>query len=439
MVGQRSSAPGHTLKTGGGLHARQMISMVHPKVISLFSGAGGLDYGFEAAGFETAVALEIDKDSCQTLRANRRWPVIERDIFDVPTAELLEHAGLRRKEADMLIGGPPCQPFSKAGYWAHGDSQRLDDPRANTLGAYMRIVEEALPRVFLLENVEGLAYAGKAEGLQLLFARVAEINRQTRSNYQPVFKVLRAVDYGVPQQRERVIMVAARDGGRFDFPTPTHRDPAETAPLLAGLDQPTFRTAWDAIADVEPSPEEDLEMRGKWASLLPSIPEGENYLWHTDRGGGKPLFGWRRRYWSFLLKLAKDRPSWTIQAQPGPAIGPFHWANRRLSARELCRLQTFPDDVNIVGGRTSVQRQLGNAVPSLLAEVVAREIAVQFLGKRRAKSQPTLLPPDRSPAPPPERLRPVPRELLKLAGEHSPHPGTGLGNAAVMRESDAAF
>ena len=84
-------------------------------------------------------------------------------------------------------------------------------------------------------------------------------------------------------------------------------------------------------------------------ALLPTIPEGQNYLWHTERGGGEPLFGWRRRYWSFLLKLAKDLPSWTIQAQPGPATGPFHWDNRRLSVREMARMQTFPDNVVIKG------------------------------------------------------------------------------------------
>jgi DNA (cytosine-5)-methyltransferase 1 len=147
---------------------------------------------------------------------------------------------------------------------------------------------------------------------------------------------------------------------------------------------------------------EDLAVKGKWADLLPSIPEGENYLWHTDRGGGMPLFGWRRCYWSFLLKLAKDKPSWTIQAQPGPAIGPFHWANRRLSMRELCRLQTFPDDVVVTGARGSVQRQLGNAVPSLLAEVFARAIRTQLLGLRRTSALPHLLPPDRGPPPPSE-------------------------------------
>ena len=156
-----------------------------PRVVSLFSGAGGLDYGLEAAGFQTSVALEFDGDCCQSLRASRpNWNVIERSVFDVPTEELLEVAGLRPGDADLLVGGPPCQPFSKAGYWATGDSRRLADPRANTLSAYLRVVEQALPRAFLLENVQGLAYAGKDEGLQLLLDEIARINRRTQTRWR---------------------------------------------------------------------------------------------------------------------------------------------------------------------------------------------------------------------------------------------------------------
>lgn len=195
------------------------------------------------------------------------------------------------------------------------------------------------------------------------------------------------------------------------------------------------KTAWDALADVEPDPGEDLEVRGKWAALLPSIPEGQNYLWHTDRMGGLPLFGWRRRFWSFLLKLAKNQPSWTIQAQPGPAVGPFHWSNRRLSMRELCRLQTFPDNVTIRGGRTSVQRQVGNAVPSLLSEVLGRAIRSQLLGHAMTRGPLRLMPPDRSPPPKPEAVRRVPPRFRQLIGKHEPHPGTGKGRSAVARSS----
>jgi DNA (cytosine-5)-methyltransferase 1 len=376
-----------------------------------------MDYGFEAAGFETAVALELDHDCCETLRRNRpAWPVIERSIFEVPTGEILAAGGLKPGGADLLIGGPPCQPFSKSGYWIRGDSARLDDPRSDTLAAYLRVVEEALPRVFVLENVGGLAFAGKDEGLRLLLDRIAQLNERRGMKYRPVWRVLSAADSGVPQVRERFFLVAARDGTPFEFPEP----------VVA-----KHRTAWDALGDLpEPEPLAPLAMRGKWSDLLPSIPEGQNYLWHTDRGGGLPLFGWRRRYWTFLLKLAKDRPSWTIQAQPGPAVGPFHWKNRRLSARELARLQTFPDDVVIAGNDGSVRRQLGNAVPSLLAEVLGREIRRQLLGERLVRHRLKLLPPDRGAPPPPEAPRPVPPPFRKLVGEHPAHPGTGKGARA---------
>jgi DNA (cytosine-5)-methyltransferase 1 len=405
-----------------------------PNVLSLYSGAGGIDYGLEAAGFQTAVAIEWDHDCCETLRASRpTWTVVQRSIFEVPTAEMLECGGLKRGEVDLLAGGPPCQPFSKAGYWSSGDSLRLDDPRADTLSAYMRVVEQALPNVFLLENVEGLAFAGKDEGLTLLKRMIAAINKRTKSNYQPAIQVLSATDYGVPQQRERVIMVATRDGTPFEFPQPAFRpidiDPDDEP---VDLSLPAFRTAWDAIADLKPEPSESLDVRGKWADLLPTIPEGNNYLHHTARGKGVSLFGWRRRYWSFLLKLAKNRPSWTIQAQPGPAIGPFHWDSRRLSVRELCRLQTFPDDVKVMGGRLSQQRQLGNAVPSLLAEVLGREIGRQFFGMK-SRNGLKLLPPDRSPTPPPKEPAPLPQKFEALIGDYEAHPGTGRGYGALAR------
>lgn len=402
-----------------------------PAIISLYTGAGGLDYGFEAAGFRTAVALEMDRDCVRTLRLNRRWPVIDRDIHDVPSSELLETGKLKKGEAALLIGGPPCQPFSKSGYWSRGDSRRLEDPRASTMSAYLRVLRETLPQGFVLENVEGLAYKGKDEGLRLLLEAVDAINREAGTRYRPHVLRLNAADYGVPQLRHRVLVIAGREGQSFRAPEPTHADLAEGGLLLSELSP--YRTAWDALADVRPDASEDLRVRGRWAELLPSIPEGHNYLWHTDRLDGLPLFGWRRRYWSFLLKLAKDRPSWTIQAQPGPAIGPFHWESRLLSMRELCRLQTFPDDVVVTGSRGAQQKQIGNAVPSLLGEVVGREIRVQILGMKPLGTGLTLMPPDRSPAPPPERVRAVPARFRTLAGPHEAHPGTGRGTRASAR------
>jgi len=404
------------------------------KVISLFTGAGGLDFGFEAAGFHTAAAVEIDPACCRTLRANRPWQVIGDDIHNVRTSDLLAIAGLAPSQPDVLIGGPPCQPFSKSGYWATGDSKRLDDQRADTLSAYLRILEEAQPRAFLLENVYGLAYRGKDEGLNRILRGVEAINRRTGLNYKPRWKVLNAAGYGVPQLRERVIIIASRDGAEFSFP-----EPSFGSPDAVRLGQHPYRTAWDALGDLPAYPNEDgLEMGGKWAELLPSIPEGHNYLWHTRRGGGLPLFGWRTRYWNFLLKLAKDRPSWTIQAQPGSATGPFHWKNRKLSSRELARLQTFPDDVNFPVSRNEVQRQLGNAVPSLLAEVLAREIAVQLLRRPAYAQLPKLLPPRLKRREKAEPVVPVSRPYLALIDDHADHPGTGLGRSARQRVTRAA-
>lgn len=410
--------------------------MTELTAISLFTGAGGLDFGFEAAGFRTAVALEIDGRCCATLRHNRSWPIIERDIAAVPTKELLDRAALQPGQADVLIGGPPCQPFSKSGFWATGDAKRLDDPRATTLEGYLRILAEARPRAFLLENVEGLGFRGKDEGLQLIHARLAAINETHGTRYRATIATLNAADYGVPQLRRRIFVVGARDGTQFNVPAATHcatgRDAAADTDWIDA--RPRHLTAWDALHDLPEPNDPDVQLKGKWAELLPTIPEGNNYLWHTDRGGGEPLFGWRRRYWSFLLKLAKDQPAWTIQAQPGPATGPFHWNNRRLTMREMARLQTFPDDVEILGTVADAQRQLGNAVPSHLAEMLARAIAWQLLGARdwpppvKLAIQPAKNRPLQPAAP-----LPLPASFLALRGRHEAHPGTGKGNRAAAR------
>lgn len=406
------------------------------KTISLFSGIGGLDFGFEAAGFETAVALELDRTSCRTMRLNRDWAVIEADINNVSSQQILEAGKLAVGEADVLIGGPPCQPFSKAGYWSKGDSLRLNDPRADTLTGYLRVLRDTQPRAFLLENVGGLAYAGKDEGLQYILTGIDQINREVGTRYHVSWRVINCAEYGVPQTRERVFLVGSREGREFRFPETTHAKPENLSSDLFSSKEP-FRTAWDALGDLPaPSTEELKTLRpgGKWGELLPTIPEGQNYLWHTDRGGGQPLFGWRTRYWSFLLKLSKRLPSWTVQAQPGSAIGPFHWDSRRLSFAELCRLQTFPDNLRVDCGRTEMQRMLGNAVPSLIAEILAREIRVQLLDSALAGPL-TLLPPRRTSVPKPEPACPVPEKYHSLLGVHLAHPGTGKGNTARLRSS----
>lgn len=396
----------------------------------MFSGAGGIDIGLEAAGFETRLCVEIDEDARATLEKNRpAWKLATPgDVHLHAPRELLKLAALEPGELDLLVGGPPCQPFSKSGFWATGDSGRLSDPRSDTLRAFLDVVETALPRVVLIENVRGLTYSGKREGLDLVTNELARINSSRGTQYCMSVFHLDAADFGVPQHRERVFIVADRDGRSFSPPARTHGSDENLLP---------YSSAWDAIGNLAgTSRSSDLAVRGKWAGLLPSIPEGQNYQWHTEGSGGLPLFGWRTRYWSFLLKLSKSRPSWTIQATPGPSTGPFHWNNRQLSIREMCRLQTFPDSYEIVGNRRAAQRQIGNAVPCALAEVLGREIRWQLLDSMVDRALPTLIPSPAVRTPRASPTRKVEPRFLKLQGKHERHGGTGAGPLAARRRAE---
>jgi DNA (cytosine-5)-methyltransferase 1 len=311
-------------------------------VLSLFTGAGGLDLGLEAAGFTPVLCVELDPDSRTTLQHNRpKWRLSNPgDIHDLGAEQLLCQAGLKPRQLDLLVGGPPCQPFSKSMYWNTGDAPRLRDPRSRTLQAYIDAVEATLPHVLLLENVRGLAFDGKNEGLRLLERGLRKINKNHSTSYVPQTITINAADYGVPQNRERVFVLASIDGRHIEIPAPTHGHGSNKKPFL---------TAWDAIGELDfDSWSESLDAGGRWARLHPSIPEGQNYLWHTPRNrekGAEPLFGWRTRFWSFLLKLAKDQPSWTIQAYPGPATAPFtgraaSFPSKRCAASKLSRATT---------------------------------------------------------------------------------------------------
>lgn len=406
-----------------------------PTVLSVFTGAGGLDLGLESAGFRVLLCIENDKDARETLRLNRpHWRLATSDVAECEDGDihgaspdyLLEQARVSRKEICMVAGGFPCQPFSKSALWATGRSKGLDDPRAATLSACLRLVRAALPEVVLLENVTGFVRRDGSEGLRLIESTLARINRQEGTRYKLSVHKLDAASYGVAQHRVRVLLVAHRAGVVFDTPARTH-----------GVIGRRLPTAWDAIGDLDTDVRnEDLMARGCHADLLASIPEGRNYLWHTSRGGGIPLFGWRTRYWTFLLKLAKAMPSSTIQATAGPATGPFHWKSRRLSCRELARLQSFPDSIHFAGADGAIRRQIGNAVPSALAEVVGLEIRRQLLGGGRSRAAKLAIQP-RSDCPPEETPTAVPARCLLKVGRFRPHPGEGLGPGARSRVAAA--
>jgi DNA (cytosine-5)-methyltransferase 1 len=344
-----------------------------PVAISLFSGAGGLDLGVETAGYRVAAAVEHDTDAALTMEKNFHHlasPVIRRDILQVQTKEILERAGLKaRQRPDLLVGGPPCTPFSKSGFWLEWKRAGLD-PGASLLQAYTRVLAEAKPRAFILENVYALTYDNKASrpAYQRLLREISE------AGYHFHAKVLNAADYGVPQLRPRLFVVGSRTGSPLpDLPEPTHTGKWERR-MSGGGTMPHI-TAGQALSGLNAEPEHGEVLGGQYAHLLPGIPPGDNYLHYTaERGHAEPVFKWRSRYWSFLLKLDPERPSPTIQAQPGPNVGPFHWDNRRLRVGEIRRLFTFPDEFDLVGTRASIQVQLGNSVPPLLAAKVAERV-----------------------------------------------------------------
>jgi DNA (cytosine-5)-methyltransferase 1 len=342
--------------------------------ISLFSGAGGLDLGVEAAGYHVAAAVELDHDAADTMEKNfggLASPVIRRSILEVPTREIVRAAGLKgRERPDLLVGGPPCTPFSKSGFWLEWKRAGLD-PDASLLQAYTRVLAEARPQAFILENVYALTYDNKAS--RPAFERL--LREIDEAGYRCSWRVLNAADYGVPQLRPRLFIVGVPKGSKApELPEPTHGGRWERR--TTGASERPHVTTGEALASLRSTFEPEEVHRGQWSQLLPDVPPGGNYLHFTaERGHPDPIFQWRSRYWSFLLKLDPSRPSPTIQAQPGPNVGPFHWENRRLRVPELKRLFTFPDDFEFVGSRASVQAQVGNSVPPRLAEAVSLAVA----------------------------------------------------------------
>ena len=226
------------------------------RIISLFSGAGGMDIGFHKAGFETAVAVEQDQSCCATLRRNMpNVNVIEGDITKISTSEILQAGKLQPLDAALVIGGPPCQSFSLA-----GKRMGMDDPRGKLILEYIRVVREALPVAFVMENVKGMANWSEGKALDAI---ISEASREILYDdkiykYELSYEILNAVDYGVPQFRERIIIVGNRIGKKFNFPIPTHTSPLETQMDLFKSTENSWRTVWDAIGEL-PQAEEPSE------------------------------------------------------------------------------------------------------------------------------------------------------------------------------------
>lgn len=344
--------------------------------ISLYSGCGGLDLGLERAGFRTIFAADNDPRCVESYRAN--FPGVP--VFPESAAEITEETlsamtgDVARNQVDLLAGGPPCPPFSKSRFYRKDKPRAMADAVGNeTITAYLDVLRFVMPRAFILENVAGLAYKVHRSALQLILDHAEQLG------YETSMQVVNAANYGVPQMRERTFVVGIR-GACFEFPEPTHAKQPDAELLSRGKER--WATAGAAIGDLDT--EENADDSGHFAGgkhheLLRQIPPGDNYLFFTEkRGHPNPLFKWRSRYWSFLLKLSPDLPSWTIQARRSNNMGPFHWRNRILRIEEVRRLQTFPDDWHLAGTIEQQWRQVGNAVPPLLAEQLGRAIHSQL-------------------------------------------------------------
>ncbi|WP_205664670.1 DNA cytosine methyltransferase [Ammonifex thiophilus] len=377
-------------------------------VVSLFTGAGGLDLGMERAGFETRVAVEVAPYCQETLALNRArgyWPHLRAvfgDIREVRPAELLRAAGLAPGEAFLVTGGPPCQAFSTA-----GKRLSVQDPRGGLLFSYIEVVRAVRPRFFVFENVRGILSAAirhrplaergdksrplaPEEELGSLLRRVVLPLLREGLGYEVVYGVLNAADYGVPQDRQRVFFIGSRDwelgsSGYLEhgaeMPIALLFPPTHSRDGSGGL--PRWRTLADALEGLEDREPEYIPYSPARAAVFALVPPGCNWRYLRDRygeefaqrvlGGAYRSSGGRVGFWR---RLAWDRPCPTLVANPvQKGTGLCHPEETRpLSVREYARVQQFPDDYVFAGTTAQKYTQIGNAVPVGLAEYLGRRL-----------------------------------------------------------------
>lgn len=333
------------------------------KIIDCFCGAGGLSLGFEKIGFKVVYAFDFDEAAINTYKHNpqhHHGPAFVRDIYNVSKKSIEEDLGRELGEIDVVIGGPPCQGFSVQ---RRGDD---NDPRNNLVLEYIRMILDIKPRFFVMENVGGLL---SPRGLPYYNKLVETLGE---AGYTIQKEKLTASDFGVPQGRKRVFIVGEYRTGAsvpFSFPKP---------------DGETVRTVRNAIADLMDKDEKDIPNH-KSDKLSPknlkriqaitegqgrdSLPEELQLECHKKNTGHRHLDTYGRMAW--------DKPSPTITARfDSFSRGRFGHPvlDRTITLREGARLQTFPDDFEFLGSKVEVARQIGNAVPPVLAEKVAKKI-----------------------------------------------------------------
>lgn len=309
------------------------------KVVSLFSGAGGLDLGFKMAGHEIVWANDLYEDAVETYKHNIGNHIICEDIAKIDTTEI--------PECDIIIGGFPCQGFSVANMKRHETDER------NALYKQLiRVIKAKKPKFFLAENVKGLTNLAKGKVFQMILSDFSALG------YKVSHQVLNAADYGVPQTRQRIIIVGVRNDIEFEyfFPSPTNSKDGEN-----GL--PRWVSVGEAMSAI---PDPDLP------NTLPNH-DYSKYKLHFNGYLGHRV-------------LDPEKPAPTVTARGdnkgGVVVLPHPNAQRRMSCRELAAVQSFPLDYAFSGNRSSVYRQIGNAVPPLLGYAVAN-VFNQYKGSEK--------------------------------------------------------
>lgn len=345
--------------------------------ISLFSGAMGLDLGIEAAGFDIKVCVEMDHWAAETIRINTSIPVIERDINDVSSEDILRISGLKKGNIDLVVGGPPCQAFSTA-----GKQRGFSDIRGGCIIQFIRVVSDLKPKYFILENVRGILSAKlnavpeaykEYDSIKMESGSVLKLvlNEFNKLGYSISYALLNAANYGVPEKRERVVMIGHL-GDRVPIPAPTHSE-------SGAFGTKKWVSLRDSIGDLQGKPMRYIPLRSRMEKYMKLIGEGENWT-KLDPAVAKEAMG--KAYvlsggkTGFLRRLSFDEPAPTLVTSPTmPATQLCHPKELRpLSVEEYARIQQFPDTWIFEGRIESIYKQIGNAVPVGLGKAVGNQI-----------------------------------------------------------------
>ena len=353
---------------------RKVRATSRPTAVSLFSGAGGLDVGLERAGFEVVAALDIDRDCVETLRVNQclrhrlpnrrallaRARILEMGV-ETATRERLAPPGAPEDWCpDLLVGGPPCQSFSSSGKMGS-----LHDPRGRLFEQFVRLAAELRPRVILFENVRGLVTArdfeGRPGGALMLVKRAFE-----GAGYATSFALLNAADFGLPQRRVRMFMLATRAGKLPLFPEPTHAE--DPTPDFFNQRRPWATLGGFLASRPKPEPGDVVVPTAALATALATVSEGGGLKSAGAREATRPGGHWGYRQGTFVADLA--RPARTVTGSASQDWVRLGDQLRRLTWRECASLQGFPEGWVFAGSKASRFLQVGNAVPAVFGEVL---------------------------------------------------------------------